>query len=233
MNLLTWEVARRGTREARERPLPPAVVTLGPRFRHDSLPDEVGLLLPNSEGGGALISAVRGAPGSLGGAALGLFLADPFLNVAGEAASLRGSGVDWVANLPSVEQQDLEFTQQLEDVGLDFAQEVERLSLFRRQGFRLLAVVSSAAAAARVAPLDPEAIFVIPRVADFAAGFPSLHQRGAVAREIAQALRGHGCGGALLGLAAPSEMAHETLWPRDIDGVVCRPRPADLPGLSP
>lgn len=233
MNLLTWDVVRRRGLDAREWPLPRSIVTLGPRFRHDSLPDEVGLLLPNSEGGGALISAVRGAPGCLRGAALGLFLADPFLNVAGEAASLRDSGVGWVANLPSVEQQDPDFSQQLGDVGLDFAQEVERLLLFRQHRFRILTVVSSVAAAERVVPLDPEAILVIPQVADFAAGFPSMRQRGAVAREIAEVLRGRKCNGALLTLAAPSEMDHETLWPKEIDGAVCRPQPAEIPGLSP
>src|SRR3546814_2886307 len=67
--------------------------------------------------------------------ALGLFLADPFLNIAGQVSRLRRAGVTSVANLPTVEQQDVDFAQQLADVGLDFTREVDHLGRFRRAGF--------------------------------------------------------------------------------------------------
>src|SRR3546814_16315459 len=44
--------------------------------------------------------------------ALGLFLADPFLNIAGQVSRLRRAGVTSVANLPTVEQPDVDFAQQ-------------------------------------------------------------------------------------------------------------------------
>jgi len=223
LNLLTWRTERRASPSARNWALPPAILTAGSPFRHEGLPAEVGLLLPNTAGAAGLLAAVTEAPGRLAGQALGLFLADPFLHVPGEVAGLRAAGVACVANLPSVEQQDPEFAQQLGDVGLDFAREVDRLGQFRRAGFQVIAVVAGPAAAAAVCPLDPLAVVVLPRVADFAAGFPSFRQRGATAREVAAALAAGGWEGPLLGLATASEAAHETLWPDALDGVLCRP----------
>lgn len=228
LNHLTWDVISRQSHPAQDWPLPPAILTLGTRFQHESLPLEVGLLLPNSDGAASLVAAVVEAPERLGDRALGLFLADPFLNLPSEVAGLKDARVSWIANLPSVEQQDVEFTQQLEDVGLDFAREIERLDLLRREGFRILVALASPGAAEAVVGLAPDAVLVVPRVADFAAGFPSFRQRGAAAREVHAALRGARWQGPLLGLAAASEVAHETLWPEVLDGVVCRPRPLEI-----
>ena len=225
MNLVTWRVVRRASPSARDWPLPPAILTAGPPFSHESLPTEVALLLPNTAGAGGLITALAVEPSCLARQTLGLFLADPFLNVPGEVARLRAAGVTSLANLPSIEQQDAEFAQQLEDVGLDVAREVDRLAQFRRHGFSVIAAVAGAAAAGAVAALDPLAVVVVPRVADFAAGFPSFRQRGVVAREIAAALKACGWQGPLLGLATAGEAAHETLWPEVLAGVVCRPEP--------
>ena len=68
-------------------------------------------------------------------------------------------------------------------------------------------------------------MIVLPRVADFAAGFPSFRQRGAAAHAVAEAARQAGWTGFLLGLAERREADHETLWPDSLDGVLCRPAP--------
>lgn len=218
-----WKVVRRPSAVARNPLLPGGIVTAGAPFQHESMPSEVALLLPNTAGASGLIAAVAARPGICAGQALGLFLADPFLNLAAETAGLQSAGIGCLANLPSVEQQDPDFTQQLEDVGLDFAREVDRLGQLRRAGFHILAVVAGPAAAAAVAPLDPLAVVVVPRVADYAAGFPSFRQRGVVAQQVATALSAADWQGPLLGLATAGEAAHETLWPDVLDGVLCRP----------
>jgi hypothetical protein len=231
LNLLTWQIVRRASTSARDWPLPPAILTARPPFSHESLPTEIGLLLPNTVGAGGFVAAVAAAPDRLAGRALGLFLADPFLNVPGEVAGLRAAGVAWVANLPSVEQQDVDFAQQLEDVGLDFAREVDRLSQFRRAGLQVIAAVAGVPAATAVRLLAPQAVVVVPRIADFAAGFPSFRRRGALAREVKAALGDWA--GPLLGLATADEAAHETLWPDVLDGVLCRPQPLPQPDAIP
>ncbi len=189
------------------------------------MPDEVALLLPNHSGASGLISEVLCAPSQVESRALGLFLADPFFNAAAEANRLRASGINWIANLPSVEQQDQEFVQLLGDVGLDRGLEIERLRELGAAGFQILLVVAGPEAVSAATRVDPAALFVIPTVADFAAGFPSFRQRGAAAREVRQAIRTLGWNAPLLGLAAASEVGHETLWPDALDGVVCRPAP--------
>lgn len=229
MNLLTWKVVQRRSFAAHKSALPGGILSAGPPFHHESLPPEVGILLPNTAGASGLIAAVAARREYLAGQALGLFLADPFLNLGAEMTGLEKAGVGCVANLPSVEQQDPEFAQQLGDVGLDFAREVDRLGQLRRQGFQVVAVLAGAAAVAQVAPLDPLAVVVVPRVADYAAGFPSFRQRGTVAHQVAAALTSSGWQGALLGLATADEAAHETLWPEVLDGVLCRPEAVPAP----
>ncbi|WP_340117824.1 hypothetical protein [Pelagibius sp. 7325] len=218
--------------------MPDSIVTAGPPFRHESMPPEVALLLPNSGGASGVIAATaRTAAGPADGAgrqALGLFLADPFLNLAAETGELQRAGISCLANLPSVQQHDPDFAQQLEDVGLDFAREVDRLGQLKAAGFQVIAIVAGPGAAAAVAPLDPLAVVVIPRVADFAAGFPSFRQRGVVAQQVAAALAESEWRGNLLGLASAGEGAHETLWPDVLDAVLCRPEPLAAAGtLSP
>jgi len=225
LNLLMWRVVCRPSAGPGNPALPEAILTAGPPLRHESLPPEVAGLLPNTAGAGGLIAAAVGRPDLCAGRALGLCLADPFLNLNAEIDGLQHAGFGCLANLPSVEQQDPEFTQQLEDVGLDFAREVDRLGQLRRRGFDVIAAVGGPAAAARVGPLDPLAVVVVPRVADYAAGFPSFHQRGLAAQQVVTVLADGGWQGPLLGLATAGEADHETLWPDVLDGVVCRPVP--------
>ena len=224
VDCLSWSLVLRVGRVAAD--LPRAILTLEPQLRHESMPREVGLLLPTTDGPKSLIDAVTADAARCDGAMLGLFLASPFLNLAVTGRRLRQAGVGWIANLPSVEQQDPEFSQQLADVGLDRGRELDCLAEFRAQGFKIAVVVADGAGASAALAIEPAAMIVLPRVADFAAGFPSLRQRGAAAREVAAAVRGAGWSGLLLGLAEASEADHEALWPEELDGLVCRPQPA-------
>ena len=221
---LSWPLVLRAGQAAAA--LPRRILTAEPQLRHEGMPREVGLLLPTAEGPKSLIDAVIADPGRCEGAMLGLFLASPFLNLAVAGHRLRQAGVGWIANLPSVEQQDLEFSQQLADVGLDRSRELDGLAALRDQGFKVAVAVADGPGAGAALAIEPEAMIVLPRVADFAAGFPSLRQRGAAAREVSAAVRGAGWSGLLLGLGEASEADYEALWPEELDGLVCRPQPA-------
>lgn len=226
IDCLSWRIVLRSGTAPPKTELPRAILTLSPGFEHESMPGEVGLLLPTNPGPKRLADAVAGDPELCRDAMLGLFLAGPFLNLDLEGTRLARAGVRWIANLPSVEQQDEEFSQQLADVGLDRDRELACLAQFRSQGFRIAAVVADAPGAVAAAAVEPEALIILPRVADFAAGFPSLRQRGAAAQAVADAASAAGWSGLLLGLAEGSDADHEALWPERLDGLVCRPRSA-------
>ncbi|WP_282606134.1 hypothetical protein [Pelagibius sp. Alg239-R121] len=232
-NHLTWDITLRRESQWESGALPPAILTAGPRFHDTGMPDEIALLLPNNDGASALISEVASNRSDLGKRAIGLFLADPFFHAGREAGRLRDAGIEWIANLPTVEQQDHEFVQLLGDVGLDRSLEFERLGALQESGFNSIAVVAGREAAEAAARISPQAIIVIPRVVDFAAGFPSFRQRGAAARDVAEVLRAAGWHGPVLGLAAETEVGHETLWPDVLDGVVCRPKRLKTAGVEP
>lgn len=181
------------------------------------------MLLPTSHGPGRLIDDITDDPSLCADAMLGLFLAGPFLNVALESTRLRRAKVRWITNLPSVEQQDLEFSRQLTDVGLDLERELECLAQFRSEGFRTAAVVADARGATAAAAIKPDVMIVLPRIVDFAAGFPSLRQRSTAVQSVAGAARHAGWSGIVLGLGDTSEARSERLWPAHLDGLVCRP----------
>jgi len=220
---LQWPIVPGNREAAGAAALPAGILTTGPPFRHESMPHEVTILLPTNRGPGPLIEAVLAQPALLANTILGLFLASPFLNVKLESARLARAGCGWITNLPSVVQQDEEFSRQLADVGLGFDRELESLAQFRAAGFRVAAVVADARSAAAAAAIDPEAMIVLPRVADFAAGFPSLRQRSSAVQAVADAARGKGWSGALLGLGEAGEANNPGLWPHPLDGFVCRP----------
>ncbi|WP_293963218.1 hypothetical protein [Sneathiella sp.] len=188
------------------------------------MPHEVSLLLPTNNGARHLIDAAVKTPKEFADAMLGLFLADPFLNMAIECERLAQANISWIVNLPSVEQQDVDFEQQLADVGLGFHREHNNLEIFKAAGFRIATVVADASSAKASALLHPDAIIILPRITDFAAGFPSLRQRRSTAQEISLSLDGTGWKGMLLGLGELSEMDHERQWPEALDGVICRPQ---------
>ncbi|MDJ0611274.1 MAG: hypothetical protein QNJ67_20030 [Kiloniellales bacterium] len=221
--LLSWPIVPRARAADRARPLPSTLVTIAPAFRHESMPDEVALLLPTNPGPANLIEAVLNDPALCRDTMLGLFLAGPLLNLAMDGARLADAGVAWIANLPSIEQQDDDFVQQLADVGLDRGRELACLAELSGQGFRTAAVVADGPGAAAALASGPDVLLVLPRVAEFAAGFPSLRQRGTAAQGVAEAARAAGWQGLLLGLADEREAGHESLWPEPLDGILCRP----------
>lgn len=221
-NHLLWRVQLR-TRHASQAPnYPGSVLAIGPSFQHENMPHEVALLLPTNPGPARLIDDIVRHPALCTDAILGLFLASPFLSTAVESARLRRAGVTWITNLPSVDQQDQEFVRELRDVELDHHCELERLARFRAEGFRIATVVTSASDATSVAAIEPDIIIVLPRVADFAAGFPSLRQRNSSARAVAQAARAAGWSGILLGLGNAQEGGSESVWSTALDGIIYR-----------
>lgn len=187
------------------------------------MPDEVAILLPTNPGPTYLVEQLVQAAAADNDELVGLFLASPFLNVRLESTRLHGAGYRWISNLPSVVQHDEEFSQQLADVELGFERELEYLALFRARGFRTAAVVADARTAAAAAGIQPDAMIVLPRVADYAAGFPSLRQRGTAVQSVADAAGRAGWSGLLLGLGEAGEADNEGLWPAALDGLVCRP----------
>lgn len=223
IELMNWRIVPRSERISAMAEMPSSVLTGAPQFRHENLPNEVGLLLPTNNGPRKLIDTVVDAPDLCSDAMLGLFLADPFMNLAREHWRLSNAGVQWVANLPSTEQQDTEFSQQLSDVGLDHLRERDKLASLCSSGFKVAAVVTDVPVAVVMSKIDPEVIIVLPRVVDFAAGFPSLHQRGSMTQEISQALKKTAWSGILLCLGDSSELSHERQWPDAVDGLICRP----------
>ncbi len=223
-NVMEWRLALRDGSPWEELGLPSAILTLAPGFLDPEMPAELGLLLPNADGPGELIQTVEETPGLIAGRGLGLFLADPLLNVPVTLQRLLSGGTPWIANLPSVAQHDPELLQMLEDVGLDHPLETARLSDLQGGGLMAIAVATGGETAAATAAVAPAAIFILPRVRDFAAGFPSPRQRGAAVREAAAAARGTGWDGPILALAAANEAEHEVLWPDGCDGIVCRPQ---------
>lgn len=230
IELMNWRIVPRSDRKSTMAEIPSSVLTVAPQFRHENLPNEVGLLLPTNNGPRRLIDAVVETPDLCRDAMLGLFLADTFLNPAREHLQLSNAGVQWITNLPSTEQQDTEISQQLSDVGLDHLRERDMLASLRSRGFKVAAVVTDVPVAVAMSAIVPDVIIVLPRVVDFAAGFPSLHQRGSMTQEISQALRKTGWSGILLSLGEPGELSHERQWPEAVDGLICRPElaPASL-----
>jgi hypothetical protein len=227
--VLNWPIRPRDTGAWRECGLPSAIRTRSPSFRHPDLPDEVALLLPNrgshAEGALPLTGASDGE--DISHVAFGLFMAGPFLAPKRVLRALRESGAGWVANLPSVQMQDVEFEQQLGDVNIDTAREARNLRFFADEGLHIMAVVSDDAGvdAFTTEGAQPEIVVVMPRVAEFAAGFPSMRQRGTAATGIAVRLHDAGWRGSLLLLGTQQEAEHPSLWPEVADGLLCRPDP--------
>jgi len=223
VNRLSWRIVS-GLSSGADRPrLPGSVLTVGPSFDHESMPHEVAILLPTNPGPTRLIEQLIKNPVAARDAVLGLFLAHPFLNVRIQGARLSRAGFTWITNLPSVAQHDEEFSRQLSDVDLGYGRELAYLAQFRTEGFRIAAVVADARGAADAAAVRPDAIIVLPRVADFAAGFPSLHQRSSAVHAAAEAAREAGWSGPLLGLGDAREADNPSLWPARLDGLICRP----------
>lgn len=220
---MVWRIVLRSRHAQRRDHAPSGIATIAPRLRDRNMPYELAALLPANSGPSDLIADAVTDPGSFQDLALGLFISHPFLNIERERERLLGSGCRWIANLPSVAQQDEEFSRQLTDVALDQSREFDALKRFRQAGFGIAAVISDAAGAEAAVEVAPDIVIVLPRIGDYAAGFPSLRQRGSAVTTVHDVLRVGQWTGILLCLAEDSEAEHETLWPGCVDGVLCRP----------
>jgi len=203
--------------------LPSGFLTAAPGLPGDRVPMEVGLLLPAGKGRGMVTDTVVANAAAVEGEGVGLFMANPFLAVDREAPRLQAVGVNWVANLPSTHQQDADFRQQLQDVGLDWTRELTCLARFGALGLKRLILFCDEADCVEVAAAKPDAVAILPRVADFAAGFPSMLRRGGPAQAVAKRLRDAGWEGPVLVLGSEAEAASPTLWPPGVDGLLLRP----------
>lgn len=226
IEMLSWKIVLREDIRVREANIPEQVLTIAPAFQHDNMPLEVSLLLPTSMGPRHFLKKINQNSPVSENAILGLFLNDPLLNITTEKSRLRQSGFQWIANLPSVEQQDHEFAQQLSDVGIDRQREFDLLDRLKSEDFKIAVVVSDSTAIPSVVKIDPDIIIVIPKVSDFAAGFPSPRQRSQAALDVFHASQERGWSGILLGFGDHSEIDHERLWPNCVHGLLCRPLPA-------
>lgn len=203
--------------------VPDCILTYAPSIPDEDMPQEASILLPTHPGPQSLIELISDKQTYNSSSAIGLFMSDPFLAVEREARRLIAMGVTWVCNLPTVEQHDEEFTQQLADVGLDRSKEYESLRAFKSAGLKIAAAVSNVPAAKESVSLNPDALIVIPRTSDFAAGFPSPRQRGAAAQLIKDAINDTDWNGPLLGYGDEREIDHPSQWPECVDGMLFRP----------
>ncbi len=226
-NVLTWPLHLRENRH-RDAGLPDCFYSAAPAFEHESMPPEVAMLLPASDGASAFFRTLAATRGDVNPSAAAFFMADPFVSAREDGRRLAEMGIRWVANIPSVDQHDEEFTQFLDDVGLNLDMERRVLGAFKAAGLKIAAAVSSVDSAAQVAAFDADAVFVLPRVSDFAAGFPSPRQRSATAQSIRSALHAAAWSGPLLGYGDEREAAQPSQWPEAVDGIVGRPVAAAL-----
>lgn len=89
----------------------------------------------NAEANAALAGA--GKEGS--GAALALYLGDPFLRPRDQARALRAAGISAIANMPPVDFVDGEAGRAFEAAGIGHSREAQMMAAFAAEGVRLLA----------------------------------------------------------------------------------------------
>lgn len=129
--------------------LVPGLARFAPHLR------EVCAMLPVTDINGALFESLEAGlptdpnPSDLRTAdvAAGLFLTDPFLNIADAARRLAAAGLGTVANYPTVQVLDGPSAAGLASVGHSFVQECEGLSAFAARGFAIMGYAASRPAA--------------------------------------------------------------------------------------
>lgn len=221
-SIATWAISLKAHTQG-QFSAPCSIVTYAPSIPDEDMPPEVSLLLPTRPGPQSLIDTFVDDQAFNSEIAIGLFMSDPFLAIEREARRLSSADIAWVCNLPTVEQHDEEFTQQLADVGLDRSREYAALGGFKSAGLKIAVAISSEAGAREAIALNPDALIVIPRISDFAAGFPSPRQRGAAAQLVRDAIAETSWNGPLLGYGDDRETEHTSQWPETVDGMLFRP----------
>lgn len=221
MNIGKWELRWRPGFSASS-DYPSQVITIGANLQSAGLAPEIAMLLPTNASPRSLIKQIMTK--SYAGQMLGLFLADPFFQASRDIQQIAGSGINWVCNLPSTEQQDIEFSSKLAEVGLDTAREIHNLHKFRDHGFKIALTLADPKYAQAAAKLAPNLIFVLPRIADFSIGFPSLRQRNSAVKAVAEGMKKLGWQGPLLCLGEKTELDYPNQFSPAVDAILCRPQ---------
>ncbi|MGI9489504.1 MAG: hypothetical protein ACR2RF_27165 [Geminicoccaceae bacterium] len=220
-HLLEWRVVLHPERNLDATTLPTRILTPALSHASASLPLEVAILLPTGAAAD-LEPMLKCAASTPATTAIGLFTANPFLNISQISRRLRADGVTWLCNLPSSTQHDDRFLEQLDDVGLGANRECQILEKFRSLGFRTLMAVSRPEEAKAAVATGATALFVLPRVGQFETGFPSARVREELVDLVRAAVPDWP--GAILGFAALAEETKRSVWPKTAGGVVLRPQ---------
>jgi predicted TIM-barrel enzyme len=129
---------------------------------------------PTTDVNGSVLAALGGMDPQAGVAVAGLFLADPFLQMADIARQLSRLGIRTVSNLPTVQLIDGEAGRALERTGHGASSELDVLAAFKAKGFAVLAVACGREMLAACLKLSPDAVIVHP---GFAAAAPAARRK--------------------------------------------------------
>lgn len=221
---LRWSVVtRHPVNPAAGSTLPSAILSLAPAVAVDTLPVAVSLLLPGTPGTRETIDAVSRERQWDSSDALALFLANPFLNLKIDGLRLHDYGLRWIANLPTVDQHDEVFVQQLRDVNLSPQLEVKHLVQLKSCGFSIMATVSTMEATRLAAEIDPDAVLVVPQTDQFVDGFPDMQKRTTQMQQIQGVLKQASWSGALIFLGQQFESDDPSQWPELADAMLVCP----------
>ncbi|WP_420415340.1 hypothetical protein [Roseibium sp.] len=213
-NYLRWHVA---VKELSNQLLPRSILTAGTPEAPGSLPVEVSLLLPTRKPETHLPPAGVMEDGD----AAGVFLTNPFLNKTILTHQLTARSVSWLSNLPSIIQYDDAFVQQLSDVNLGFANELNTLISLCGTRAKSIVSIGRPEEAVVAAEAGVNALFVLPPVDHFETGFPSVRMRQEQILKVRKAIPDYQ--GYVLGLVTDAESVRPRTWPAGIDAGVIRP----------
>lgn len=121
-------------------------------------------LLPDRDHNGDLTRRLRRLPQGRGAAQplFALFASDPFLNARYMARQLLDKGYRRIVNWPTTAQYGADFCRTLDSVNLGPQQEYKNLLLLAEQKLSISLAVCDAGAAAQIARLRPEIVFLTP-----------------------------------------------------------------------
>lgn len=215
--LLRWSI------KTDEPDFPSHLVTFSPGQDLGNLPLEVGILLPTVPGNRVILETLQQPDINLEKTALGIFAADHFLNLDSLLPKLRRAKVSWVCNLPTLAQYEPNFRLYLSEIELTPEQEAEQLARCRDAGFNTLLAISGEIDRTVLENLRPDAIAIVPSVAEFSKGFPTLERLKTIEAEIKQDLTASGFKGTVLSYREQSD--------NPVGPCLCRPtviEPTDL-----
>lgn len=200
---------------------PKGILTPSPPRLSERLPLEIEMLLPRSAGSDRWRQVFRKIVPHHPGMAVGSFLGDPLLKVSAMSAALKDVGVTHICNLPSVAQYDMDFQSTIQDVGLGYEYEFERMTALIENGLIGIATVSTPEHAVLAYEAGASALFVVPQVKDYVAGFPSALQRSTTIARVRDVLGADDL--PIFTLVEAAECERHILWPPGADGVIVRP----------